>query len=518
MKYFNSKNLWIVVFIIITYACQNRTPKDLLKDTIIPKPSSVAATNSSFELNSSTGIYYQSNQEGLKKIGVFFAEILNPSTGFNLSVSESDKYPSKNAIYLDLSGDDTLGKEGYELSITEDLITISAAEPAGVFMGIQTLRQLLPANIEKQTSQQEQWLIATGTITDHPVYEYRGAMLDVARHFFGVDDVKRYIDLLAAFKFNILHLHLSDDQGWRIEIKSWPKLTEIGGSTQVGGGAAGFYTQEQYKDIVNYASERFITIIPEIDMPGHTNAALASYAELNCGGKERDLYTGIEVGFSTLCTDSEITYQFIDDVIGELAEMTPGQYIHIGGDESHATPLDDYIPFVERVQQIVKNHGKDVLGWDEIANAGLVENTVIQYWAEAENAIKGIEQGAKVLMSPATKTYLDMQYDSTTELGLHWAAYIEVDDAYNWDPASMESEIKMEHIIGIESPLWTETITNMDEIEYMVFPRILCHAEIGWTKKEDRNWEDFKGRLSKFGDRLEAMEIDYYPSSKIPWQ
>ncbi len=518
MKKFNFKGWWILVFMTIAYACQEKPAIDLTKESIIPRPSSVVATNSSFELTSSTEIYYQKGQEELANIGNMLADILRPGTGFALSVSAVDNPPENNGIYLNITENELPSKEGYELDISEDLVTISANEPAGVFMGIQTLRQLFPAKIENQTTQGGPWLIATGNITDNPVYGYRGAMLDVSRHFFQVEDVKRYIDLLSAFKFNNLHLHLSDDQGWRIEIKSWPKLTEIGGSTQVGGGEGGFYTQEQYKDIVKYAAERYINIIPEIDMPGHTNAALASYAELNCDGKARDLYTGTEVGFSTLCTDSEITYQFIDDVIRELSEMTPGPYIHIGGDESHVTPLEDYIPFVERVQSIVKKHGKMVLGWDEIANAKLIENTVIQYWAEAENAVKGIEQGAKVLISPATRTYLDMQYDSTTSLGLHWAAYIEVDDAYNWDPASLESEIKKEDIIGIESPLWTETITNMDEIEYMVFPRLLCHSEIGWTRKENRNWENFKGRLGSFGARLEAMGINYYKSDMVPWQ
>jgi hexosaminidase len=510
--------LSVFLFVLVMYSCQYKTQKDLNEEIIIPKPTTVTATNSSFELNSSTTIFYASGTDELSRIGEYLAGILNPSTGFEISIKATEGTPGENSIYLNIDHEIGLGSEGYKLSITEGKITISGANPAGVFRGVQTLRQILPYKIEMKTAQKGPWEIATGEITDNPVYEYRGVMLDVARHFFEVKDVKRYIDLLAAFKLNTLHLHLSDDQGWRIEIKSWPKLTEIGGSTEVGGGKGGFYTQEQYRDIVNYAAERYITIIPEIDMPGHTNAALASYPELNCDGKARDLYTGIEVGFSTLCTDSELTYQFIDDLVRELSELTPGPYIHIGGDESHATPLEDYIPFVERTQQIVKKYGKEVIGWDEIANAALVENAVVQYWAEAENAILGIKQGAKVLMSPATKTYLDMQYDSTTQLGLHWAAYIEVDEAYNWDPATIEPEITQEHIIGVESPLWTETITNIDELEYMVFPRLLCHAEIGWTKAEDRNWTDFQNRLGLFCKRLEAMEIDYYQSDKIPWR
>lgn len=297
-------------------------------------------------------------------------------------------------------------------------------------------------------------------------------MLDVSRHFFGVNDVKQVIEYLAFYKMNVLHMHLSDDQGWRIEIKSWPNLTIHGGSTQVGGGNGGYYTQEQYKELVNYASDRYITIVPEIDMPGHTNAALASYPELNCNGKAPELYTGTDVGFSTLCTKNEITYKFIDDVVSELAVMTPGSYIHIGGDESHATKVEDYIPFINRVQEIVASHGKQVLGWDEIALSSLKPNSVAQCWASESNAQKAISQGAKILMSPARKAYIDMKYDSLTPLGLHWAAYIEVDDGYDWDPATFIPGIGKENIIGIEAPLWSETVSNLNEIEYMIFPRL----------------------------------------------
>jgi hexosaminidase len=403
------------------------------------------------------------------------------------------------------------------LKITEDLVQVSAKSEAGLFYGIQTLRQLLPATIESNQVQEGPWEVATGVIRDQPRFEYRGAMLDVARHFFDVEEVKTYIDYLAMYKFNALHLHLSDDQGWRIEIKSWPRLAEYGGSKEVGGGEGGYYTQEQYRELVAYAADRFITIVPEIDMPGHTQAALASYPELSCKGKDQELYTGIEVGFSTFCTDKEIVYQFIDDVIKELAALTPGPYIHIGGDESLVTPLEDYIPFVSRVQQIVVSHGKQVMGWDEIAHAKMVPNAVIQYWAEAENALMGIEKGAKVLMSPAAKTYLDMQYDSTSPLGLHWAAYIEVDDAYNWEPTKMAEGITRTHIMGIEAPLWSETLENMDDIEYMAFPRLPGHAEIGWTPAGQRDWDSYKVRLGKQKSRFETLDINFYASDRVPW-
>jgi len=510
--------LYLPVLMGILGSCTTETPSDLTKKSLIPLPVSITATTGSFKLKKRTDIYVSGESDELLNIGDYLAGILNPSTGLQLQVKSTEKEPSSGNIWLALKNDDAqLGAEGYELVITPKRIKLTAGRPAGLFHGVQTLRQLLPAKVERDTIQPGPWLIPAGTIRDYPDYSYRGAMLDVVRHFFKPDDVKQYIDLLAYFKLNILHLHLSDDQGWRIEIKSWPRLATYGGSTEVGGGKGGYYTREEYKDIVQYAGERYITIIPEIDMPGHTNAALASYAELNCNGKAPDLYTGTDVGFSTLCTHKEITYKFIDDVIGELVEMTPGPYIHIGGDESHSTPMKDYIPFINRVQKMVHAHGKQVIGWDEIANATLEKNSIIHFWARIDNARKGVQQGAKVIMSPANKTYLDMQYDSTTTFGLHWAGYVEVDSAYIWDPATLVPGITKENILGIESPLWTETITNLKDLEYMAFPRLAGHAEIGWTPTAQRNWSDYKVRLGHFAGRFKAMGVNYYPSNLVPW-
>ncbi|WP_277486495.1 beta-N-acetylhexosaminidase [Catalinimonas alkaloidigena] len=516
------KALFAVLTAGVSLSCapEKKMPAtNLSQEVIIPKPVSVTATNSAFELTTEAGIHIQGASEALRKNAQYLADKLKPATGFELAVEGSEGEAEEGHIYLSTgANDDQLGEEGYELNITEEAISLNANTEEGIFRGMQTLFQLLPASIEMGSVQQGPWYIPSGTIRDYPEYGYRGVMLDVARHFFAPEDVKQYLDYIAYYKMNAMHLHLSDDQGWRIEIKSWPKLTETGGSTEVGGGEGGFYTQEEYAEIVAYAADRYITIVPEIDMPGHTNAALSSYPELNCDNKARELYTGIEVGFSTLCTDKEVVYEFIDDVVGELAALTPGPYIHIGGDESHVTPMEDYIPFINRAQGIVKSHGKQVMGWDEIANAELVDNAVVQYWAEAENAQKAVAQGAKVLMSPATKAYMDMQYDSTTQLGLHWAAYIEVDSAYIWNPAELAEGIEKEQIIGIEAPLWTETITNLDELEYMVFPRLPGYAEIGWTASGERNWDEYKERLAAQKDRFEAMNINYYPSPFVPWK
>lgn len=503
----------------LVYSLSGCKPTDLTEENLIPKPVIVTATGGSFDLTDQTDIYVKGESAELIRIGQYLADKLNPSTGLGIEVKTTSEAPSPGHIFLTLSDNDSeLGTEGYQLTITDKLVTLAANQPAGLFRGIQSIRQLLPAKVEFSEKQKGPWKLATGTIRDFPSYSYRGSMLDVARHFFGVDDVKNFIDQLAYYKMNVLHLHLSDDQGWRIEIKSWPNLTAHGGKTEVGGGEGGFYTQEQYADIVKYAQDRYITIIPEIDMPGHTNAALASYAELNENGKATELYTGTDVGFSSLATKKEVTYKFIDDVIRELAALTPGEYIHIGGDESHATKIEDYIPFIERVQEIVESHGKKVFGWDEIALSKLKPNTIVQYWAKAENAVKGVQQGAKVLMSPAKNAYLDMQYDSTSTYGLHWAGYIEVDQGYNWDPANLVPEIKKENIVGIEAPLWTETVGTRQEAEYLIYPRLLGYAEIGWTPAELRNWDDYKLRLADHGQRMKATNINFYPSKLVPWE
>ncbi len=498
-------------------SCTQSNRPDLTGQNLIPQPVEITATNQSFAIQENTKIFVQNELPEIQGVAKFLSDFLQPATGFALPVELASAEPTEGILFSINEADSQLGEEGYELNISENMVKITAAKPAGLFYAVQTLRQLLPASFESKTKQDGKYLLATGVIRDYPQYAFRGMMLDVARHFFTVDEVKKVIDMLAAYKLNVLHLHLSDDQGWRIEIKSWPNLTAHGGSTEVGGGEGGFYTQEQYSDIVRYAAERFIIVIPEIDMPGHTNAALASYAELNCDGKATELYTGIKVGFSSLCIKKEITYQFINDVVSELVALTPGPYFHIGGDESHATPIEEYIPFINRVQEIVKAHGKKVIGWDEIAHANLIENTFVQYWAKADNAKKGVEQGAQVILSPASKAYLDMQYDSTSTYGLHWAGYVEVDSAYVWSPETLVPGISRENILGVESPLWSETVSNIDEMEYLVFPRLLGHAEIGWSPVEKRNWEDYKLRLAAHGKRMEAQGVDFYRSATVPW-
>jgi len=344
---------------------------------------------------------------------------------------------------------------------------------------------------------------------ERPRYEWRGVMLDVARHFFDVDEVKRFVDAIAVYDLNRLHLHLTDDQGWRIEIESWPRLAEVGGATAVGGGPGGWYTQEQYAEIVAFAAERGIVVVPEIDMPGHVNAALVAYPELAPESYSPALYTGTDVGFSSLDVKNERIYAFVEDVVGEIAALTPGAYVHIGGDEAARTTPAGYVRFIERVGDIVVRHGKRLVGWEEVARAKLPDGAIVQHWKDPKLAERAFEQGASLIMSPASKAYLDMKYDETTELGSTWAGCVGVRDAYDWDPGEA---------LGLEAALWSETLASMADVEFMAFPRLLALAEVACAPADEREWESFRARLAEHEPRLEALGVNYFRSPEIPWR
>jgi hexosaminidase len=487
--------------------------------SLIPKPDSVQRDAGSFTLTAHSNIIVNPGTAEIMSIGRYLADRLNLPTGFNIGVLANTTQSALGNIYLTISNNTALGEEGYILNVSQNRVTVVAYQPTGLFRAVQTIRQMLPASIESQTIQSGPWDIPACTIKDKPRFEWRGAMLDVARHFFGITDVKRYIDLIAAYKINRLHLHLADDQGWRIEIKSWPKLVTVGGSTQVGGGIGGYYTQEDYKEIVEYAHSRYIIVVPEIDMPGHITAALASYGELTCNGIATSLYTGTNVGLPGLCVSKDTIYTFINDVIRELSALTPGLYIHIGGDEAPMNQAD-YSDFIDRAQTIVQKYGKQMVGWANVAQAQLQSTSLIQYWQWNDvNLIQqAVQQGAKVIMSPANKTYLDMKYNSSTQLGQNWAGYIEVQTAYNWDPATQVSGVTETNISGVEAPLWTEYIRNINDIEYMTFPRLIGFAEIGWSSQTGRSWADYKNRLADHGPRLTMMGVNFYKSPQITWK
>lgn len=485
---------------------------------VVPAPASVEPGGSPYRITRATRIRVDDSR-GVRRIGEYVADVLRPSTGYALPVTSQ----GKDGIQLRLAKG-PFGAEGYRLDSGAKGVTITAAQPAGLFHGVQTLRQLLPAAVEKDSVQPGPWVVAGGTIKDTPRYGWRGAMLDVSRHFFTVDQVKRYVDQLALYKVNKLHLHLSDDQGWRIAIDSWPRLTTYGGSTQVGGGPGGYYTKADYKEIVRYAASRYLEVVPEIDMPGHTNAALASYADLNCDGVAPPLYTGTEVGFSSLCVSKEITYDFVDDVIRELAALTPGRYLHIGGDEAHSTPHEDYVKFMDRVQPVVAKYGKTVVGWHQLTGATPAKGAVAQYWGlddtsaeEKAQVAAAARTGTGIVLSPADRIYLDMKYTADTPLGLDWAGLVEVKRSYDWDPGTYLPGAPASAIRGVEAPMWSETLTKSADIEYMAFPRLAGVAELGWSPAATHDWDRYKVRLAAQGARWEALGIDYYRSPQVPW-
>lgn len=484
----------------------------------MPAPRTIQAMpGESFAITPATKILVPSGNADAMRVGKYLADLLSTDPKAVPEVERTDS-PDDGHVRLVLGGADApAGAEAYILSITPRGVTLAASQPAGLFYGVQTLRHLLPPALEYEAVRPFSYALYPAQITDGPRFAWRGAMLDVARHFFTVDEVKRYIDLLALLKMNRLHLHLADDQGWRIEIQSWPNLTRHGGTTEVGGGAGGFYSKQQYADLVTYASERFITIVPEIDMPGHTNAALASYPELNCDGVAPPLYTGIEVGFSALCVDKDITYKFIDDVVREIAAMTPGPYFHIGGDEVKKLTDDQYRRFIERVQGIVKSHGKEAVGWDEIAPAPLLPTTIVQHWRPDSFPKEAVAKKARMILSPANRAYLDMKYHKLTPIGLDWAALVEVRDAYDWDPLTIAAGLSETSVLGVEAPLWSETTVSIRDVEYLAFPRIAAIAEIAWSPRERRDWNDFRRRLGAQAVRWSALGINFYRSSQVPW-
>jgi hexosaminidase len=491
-------------------------------DLVIPQPQLVEpGGDARFAITADTTITVSAGNPRATWVANYLAQIIGIAAAPQPPRVVSDGTSPPGAIALVVDAAAPGGAEGYELVVAADAVTIRARDAAGLFYGVQSFRQLLPAFVEYEAVRPDKTRPVTapvGRIVDEPRFGWRGAMLDVSRHFFTVSEVKRYVDLMALYKLNRLHLHLSDDQGWRIEIRKWPDLTARGGLSEVGGTEGGCYTQEQYADIVRYAADRLVTIVPEIDMPGHTNAALASYAELNCDGVARPAFTGIEVGFSALCVDKEITYTFIDDVVRELAAMTPGPWVHIGGDEVKTLTPEQYVRFIERVQTIVSSHGKQMIGWDEIAPAKLLPTTLIQHWRPKTEPTQAVAQGAAVIMSIANRAYLDMKYDASTPIGLQWAGQIGVRTAYDWDPATVAPGVRESRLVGVEAPLWSETAATMDDVEFLAFPRLIAIAEVAWSAASAKDWDAFRRRLGSHGARLTALGVNFYRAPGIDWE
>ncbi|NDV70413.1 family 20 glycosylhydrolase [Dysgonomonas sp. 25] len=496
---------------------------------VIPLPQQVALSDgNSFMLDNSTAIVYPAGNERLKKTAGFLAEYLNLATGMTFEVTDTPQ--DKNAILLtsDLKHDNT---EAYTLIIDKDLVKISGASDAGVFYGIQTLRKSIPA--EEAIAQVE---FPAVSIADYPRFGYRGAMLDCARHFFPTDFVKKYIDILALHNINRFHWHITDDQGWRIEIKKYPELTTVGANRKEtlvghyndqprqydGEPYGGFYTQEEAKDIVAYAADRHITIIPEVDMPGHMLAALETYPELGCTGGPYAVSPLWGVFDDVLCIGNEKTFEFLEGVYAEIVEIFPSKYIHIGGDEcprvrwkacpkcqarikalglkadKHHTAEDKLQSYcTARVEKFLNSKGREIIGWDEILEGGLAPNATVMSWRGTEGGIAAANLGHDAIMVPSPYLYFDYyQTEKHDKEPLAIGGYIPVERVYNYEPipAEVKEELR-KHIIGVQSNIWTEYIKTTERVEYQLLPRLAALSEVQWTQPEKKNYDNFTKRL-----------------------
>ncbi|HZD70252.1 MAG TPA: beta-N-acetylhexosaminidase [Actinomycetes bacterium] len=533
---------------------------------VVPVPvSTIPMPGQSFTLGHGARIVVAPGaNEGLR-VARQLAAILRPSTGYPLPVlTGRGAAAAPGDIVLSLASDAALGREGYRLAVTPDGIQIRAVAPAGLFYGVQTLRQLLSPWIESTKVQAGPWTVPAVHITDHPRYTYRGVMLDIARHFEPPAAVKRLIDDASALKINVLHLHVSDDQGFRIAINGRPELTDIGSQFSVGNDPGGYWTQADYIDVVRYAAAHYMTVIPEVDTPGHNNAIIMSYntgptppypvyADINCGANKPPVWDlTFDVGYSALCPDSDNTWAIPTDIIGQLTAMSPGPYYHLGGDEVPASLLtaDQYNAFIDRESQIIEARGKIVMGWADISSAGFDQpgapQAVAQFWNNGNPAGPGgdtariaVQKGMQVVMSPANHTYLDMQQFRGSPLGLSWAGILDVSDFYNWSgstsdpgtyiPARTSDGVTLPavtdaNIIGVEAPIWSETLRTIQNIEFQAFPRLAATAEIGWSPRYDPvaapegTLSSFEARLAARGAAWQIRDQNFYASTQVPWR
>ncbi len=500
--------------------------------SVVPAPVSIESGDGApFALQSGTRI------AGDADAAAALAALVGARTGLALDNAGGAGSGAEIELVLSAGG----AAESYRIVADAASIVVTGADPAGLFYGVQTLGQLIARDGES-------WVVPAVAIVDAPRFGYRGVMLDVARHFHTVETVKAYIDHAAGLKFNALHLHLTDDQGWRIQLDSRPLLTELASDTAVGGDPGGFYTKADYREIVEHAASRHMIVVPEIDMPGHTHAVGLAYPELaeapvlsdhilevarDHGGGVPTTglpYDGIAVGFSSLTIHDEATYDFVADVFGELAAMTPGPYLHLGGDEALGTDPEDFAAFVARASEIIADLGKTPVAWHEAgAAADIADSTIGQYWGFVaptdgmdEKARAFVGNGSQLILSPADAVYLDMQYPSGPALGLTWAnGPTSVERAYAWEPALVIPGVDEGDILGVEAPLWTETIRTLDDIELMAFPRIAAAAEAGWSPatgaSELRTWASFRERVGALGPLWTALGIGFHASDEIPW-
>lgn len=500
---------------------------------IVPKPTNLTIEKGTFTLNSQTTVF------GSDQIVRQVQNAIGSATGFPLRQSIS--FPDSNAIiFQSIRNQDQIPEEGYILAVNPSDITITASSESGFFYALQTLRQMLPAELNRKApiGSLRNVKIPCVTITDEPRFKWRGLMLDVARHFMPKDDVLKFIDLAAYHKLNTVHMHLTEDQGWRIEIKKYPKLTEVGAwrkETVVGRNTSeydgkphgGFYTQNDLREIVAYAKKQHINIVPEIDMPGHMQAAIASYPWLSTG-KQVEVFTRWGVNDLVLNTKPE-TVQFCKDVLAEVLEIFPSEFIHIGGDECPKTQWknDPYEQnkikelglkdehelqswFIRQMDDFLVKKGRRLIGWDEILEGGLAQNATVMSWRGVAGGVTAAGMGHDVVMSPTSHMYLDYYQGQPEEEPLAIGGYLTLESVYSFNPVTSQIPAdKAHHILGVQGNIWTEYIKDMKHVEYMAYPRACAVAEIGWTKQEDRNYREFLNRLDHHYPRLKALDVNF---------
>jgi len=502
------------------------------KINVIPQPIKVDMLEGDFRLIAQTQIICGQDKEILA-IGQMLAGKLNRATGYSLkAVKQSVQSNEGILLQLSASADERLGTEGYRLAVRDSRISISANKAAGVFYGVQTLLQLLPAEIASaEPVSGVDWKIPCVDIVDYPRFGWRGLLWDMSRHFFTKAQVKRYIDEMVRYKFNVFHWHLTDDQGWRLEIKAYPKLTEVGAwrvprqgywwtfdppGNDEAATDGGFFTQDDIREIVAYAAKRYVTIVPEIDVPGHSMAALASYPELSCTGGPFKVNPGSEFYGkiqNTLCVGNKQVYVFMENVLSEVAQLFPGRYVHIGGDEAHKSfwakcpkcqqlkkdkglksenELQSY--FIKRMEKILQSKGKRLIGWDEILEGGLAPNATVMSWRGVKGGIAAAKAGHEVVMTPSPYYYLDLyQGDPVVEPRTYSMSRLRT--CYNFEPVPQGVDEKL--VLGTQGNLWSEEVSEMRHAQYMTWPRGMAVAETAWSAKNAKNWKNFAKRVEK---------------------
>lgn len=525
----NNCHLFSILFflLLMTAACsptKEKANNDKMKIAIIPRPEKLVAKSGSFEVNETTILIAENESPEVQYVLNYLNGHFEKAAGFRLALGSS----GQNAIVFSLN-ENIQHQEGYQLNADTKQINISASQPEGLFYGVQTLLQLLPPEIYTSTVQQNIELVVPAVeIEDAPRFSYRGLHLDVGRHFFNVEEVKKYIDALAYHKMNTFHWHLTEDQGWRIEIKQYPKLTEVGAyrnGTLIGHYSdqphqfdgkryGGFYTQEEVKEVVQYAKERFITVIPEIELPGHAQAALAAYPELACTEGPFEVWQLWGVSENVYCPKEE-TFQFLENVLTEVIGLFPSHYIHIGGDECPKKRWEEsqfcqelmkreglkdehelQSWFISRIEKFVNSKGRSIIGWDEILEGGLAPNATVMSWRGEQGGIEAAKQKHDVIMTPTTYCYFDYYQSDHPGEPLAIGGFLPLKKVYAYNPIPEElATEESKYILGVQGNLWSEYIKTYDKVEYMVYPRATALAEVAWSQSEHKNFEDFTKRL-----------------------